>query len=211
MLIYYPMMMNLSQRRCVVIGGGQVAERKVISLLEAEANVVVVSPDITPPLSSMAQKGLIQHVPRRYRKGDLAGSFLCVVATDDPRLHQRIRIEAGDHGVLANIVNSREDSDFLVPSYFRRGDLSVCISTAGKSPALAKRIRRDLEGQFGWEYEVLLEILTELRPLILEEVTDPERRRCILEKTGDPELLDLIRVTDRGNLSNRVWAYLMHP
>jgi precorrin-2 dehydrogenase/sirohydrochlorin ferrochelatase len=206
--MYYPMMMNISGRRCVVVGGGRVAERKVASLLEAGAMVVLVSPAMTPLLSSMVKSGMIEHVPRRYRKGDLKRAFLCVVATDDLRLQDRIWREARDQGVLANIVDSEEDCDFLVPSYFRRGDLVISISTSGKSPALAKRIRKDLEEQYGWEYEVLLKVLTWARPRILQEVKDPRRRRSILERSGHPELLVLVRQSDPESLPERVWAYL---
>jgi precorrin-2 dehydrogenase/sirohydrochlorin ferrochelatase len=209
MSIYYPMMMNLSQKRCLVIGGGAVAERKVASLLEAGGLVILVSPNVTPRLAAMATTELIHHLPRRYRRGDLRGAFLCVVATNDRRLQKQIWKEAKEQGVLANIADSAEACDFLVPSYFRRGDLLVSISTAGKSPALAKRIRRDLEGRFGREFEVLLEVLTSLRPRILEEVKDPKRRRSILERTGDPDLLTLVRETDLESLPDRVWAYLM--
>jgi len=206
--MYYPMMMNISGRRCVVVGGGRVAERKVASLLEAGAMVVLVSPAMTPLLSSMVKSGMIEHVSRRYRKGDLKRAFLCVVATDDRRLQDRIWKEARDQGVLANIVDSEEDCDFLVPSYFRRGDLVISISTSGKSPALAKRIRKDLEEQYGWEYEVLLKVLTWARPRILQEVKDPRRRRSILERSGHPELLVLVRQSDPESLPERVWAYL---
>jgi precorrin-2 dehydrogenase/sirohydrochlorin ferrochelatase len=207
--MYYPMMMNISGRRCVVVGGGRVAERKVASLLEAGAMVVLVSPAMTPMLSSMVKSGMIEQVSRRYRKGDLKRAFLCVVATDDRRLQDRIWKEARDQGVLANIVDSEEDCDFLVPSYFRRGDLVISISTSGKSPALAKRIRKDLEEQYGWEYEVLLKVLTWARPRILQEVKDPRRRRSILERSGHPELLVLVRQSDPESLPERVWAYLM--
>ena len=185
------------------------AERKVASLLEAGGLVILVSPNVTPRLAAMATTELIHHLPRRYRRGDLRGAFLCVVATNDRRLQKQIWKEAKEQGVLANIADSAEACDFLVPSYFRRGDLLVSISTAGKSPALAKRIRRDLEGRFGREFEVLLEVLTSLRPRILEEVKDPKRRRSILERTGDPDLLTLVRETDLESLPDRVWAYLM--
>ena len=206
--MYYPMMMNIAGKRCVVVGGGKVAERKVASLLEAEAMVVLVSPAMTPLLFSMVKSGMIEHVSRRYRKGDLKRAFLCVVATNDRRLQERIWKEAKDQGVLANIVDSDEDCDFLVPSYFRRGDLVISISTSGKSPALAKRIRKDLEEQYGWEYEVLLKVLAWARPRILQEVKDPRRRRSILERSGHPELLVLVRQSDPESLPERVWAYL---
>jgi precorrin-2 dehydrogenase/sirohydrochlorin ferrochelatase len=208
MTTYYPMMMNLWGKRGVVIGGGKVAERKVASLLEAGAEVTLVSPTLTPKLGSLAKNEIIYYISREYRKGDLNGAFLCVVATNDRRLQKRVAQDAKEQGVLANIVDSEEVCDFLVPSYFRRGDLVVSISTAGKSPALAKRIRRDLEEVFGWEYETLLKVLTGLRPRITEEVKDPERRRSILERTADPELLDLVRETDPKALPDRVWAYL---
>lgn len=211
MTIYYPMMMKLWGRPCVVIGGGKVAERKVASLLEAGGEVTLISSVLTPRLSSLVKAELIRQIPRQYRKGDLAGAFLCVVATNDRTLQKQVAQDAREEGVLANIVDSEESCDFLVPSYFRRGDLVVSISTGGKSPALAKRIRRDLEERFGWEYEALLKVLSSLRPRIVEEVKDPARRRSILEKVADPELLDLVRETDPRSLPDKVWAYLMAP
>jgi len=208
MTLYYPMMMNLSGRRCLVIGGGKVAERKVASLLEADGEVVVISPALTLRLATMAKSEIIRHIARGFRSGDLDGAFLCVVATNDRALQRKVAKEAKEQRVLANIADSEEACDFLVPSYFRRGDLLVSISTAGKSPALAKRIRRDLEESFGWEYERLLKVLTGLRARILEEVKDPRRRRSILERTAHPELLALVRETDLQSLPDRVWAYL---
>jgi len=209
MTVYYPIMMSLSGRRCLVIGGGKVAERKVASLLEADAEVVVVSPTLTLRLATMAKNEIICHLPRGFRSGDLMGAFLCVVATNDRALQRQVAKEAKEQRVLANIADSEEACDFLVPSYFRRGDLLVSISTGGKSPALAKRIRRDLEESFGGEYERLLKVLTGLRPRIVKEVKDPRRRRSILERAADPELLSLVRETDPERLPDRVWSYLI--
>jgi len=209
MSVYYPMMMNIRSRRCVVVGGGTVAERKVASLLEAGAEVTLVSPTLTPGLREMAEKEMIRYLPRKYRKGDLDGSFLCVVATNDPRLQKRIWKEAQGKEILANITDWEEACDFLVPSYFRRGELLICVSTGGRSPALAKRIRKDLEDVYGWEYEILLEVLTQLRPRMLEEIKNPKKRRSALERAGNPELVALVSETDPADLPDRVWAYLM--
>ncbi len=160
---YYPIFLGLSGKRCVVVGGGQVALRKVRALLEHEAEVKVISPELCPELVQMAEKKIILVVPRGYNDGDLEGVFVAIAATDDGKINRKVADEARQRGVLVNVVDKPEHSDFIVPSYLRRGALTITVSTAGKSPALARKIRTRLEKSFGTEYASLALMICEIR------------------------------------------------
>ncbi len=164
----YPVcLIDLSRRRTVVIGGGRVALRKVQGLLAAEASITLVSPEVIPELESVSRAGLLAWVPRAYQPGDLSGAFLVIAATDDPQVNQAIWEEAMQVGCLINVVDDPARSNFIVPALVRRGELLLAVSTGGASPALARRIRERLEGEFGAEYGDLVALLGELRPVLL--------------------------------------------
>ena len=165
---YYPVFLNLAGKRCVVIGGGQVARRKVEALLEHEARVTVISPDFCPELSELAAGGRITAVTRDYREGDLEGMSVAIAATNDNETNRAISQEAHRRGVLVNIVDDAGLSDFIVPSYLRRGDVTIAVSTAGRSPALARKIRTRLESEFGDEYATLALLIDDVRTEIKE-------------------------------------------
>lgn len=161
--VYYPAFLNIRDRRCVVIGGGEVALRKVRGLLEYGARVTVISPAFHPALVQLAEARKITPVYRKFEQGDLAGALIAIAATDDRVINQEVSDEARDHGVLVNVVDTSEQSDFIIPSSFRRGGLSVAISTGGMSPALARKIRTKLEGIFGEEFALLLSMIEDVR------------------------------------------------
>lgn len=160
---YYPIFLDLSGRRCVVVGGGLVALRKVKALIEHGGNVRVISPDLCPGLAQMVEKGIIQVLEKGYEGGDLEGTFVVIAATDDVDINRRVAGEAGERGVLVNVVDDPKHSDFIVPSYLRRGPLTIAISTAGHSPALARKIRILLEEEIGAEYAPLTLMIGEVR------------------------------------------------
>ena len=160
---YYPIFLGLSGKRCVVGGGGQVALRKVRALLEHEAEVKVISPDLCPELAQMGEKKIILVVQRVYDQGDLEGAFVAIAATDDGKINCKVADEARQRGVLVNVVDDPEHSDFIVPSYLRRGVLTIAVSTDGRSPALARKIRTRLEKDFGAEYASLALMIGEAR------------------------------------------------
>jgi precorrin-2 dehydrogenase/sirohydrochlorin ferrochelatase len=190
---YYPVFLQVTGRRCVVIGGGEVAERKVASLLAAGARVAVISPSLTPGLARRLAEGAIEYVARPYRRGDLAGALLAYAATDDESVHADIAGEAEAAGVLLNVVDRPARCGFIVPSILTRGELTVAVSTGGGSPALARRVREDLERALGPEYERALELLTRLRQhLTRESRSTAERKRILTELIGS-NLLDLLR------------------
>ena len=160
---YYPIMLNVRDQRCVVIGGGEVAERKVIAFLECGAAVCVISPNISPELRRLCDDRQIQVINRDYRTGDLSNALVAIAATDDPNVNASVFSEGKEKGILTNVVDDPEKSTFIVPSMLRRGDLLISISTSGRSPALARKIRTELEQQYGPEYALLAEIISEVR------------------------------------------------
>ncbi len=160
---YYPIFLNLSGRRCVVVGGGLVALRKVKALVEHKANIEVISPELCPELREIAERGVIQVLPRSYNKGDLEGAFMAIAATDDSRINGKVAKEAWKKEVLVNVVDDPAQSDFILPSYLRRGAVTIAVSTAGRSPALARKIRIRLEEEFGAEYASLALLIDSVR------------------------------------------------
>lgn len=191
--MYYPIYLDLEGRRCVVVGGGAVAERKVTTLLEYGADVTVISPELTAGLSAPAAEGRFSRVARRYQSGDLEGAWLVFCATDDRPTNIAVFEEAQARGVPANVVDDPELCSFIVPSIVARGDLQIAISTGGASPALAKRTRRRLEEEFGPEYAVLMDLLKEFRARVMEQVAAPAERRRIFEAVAESDVLERIR------------------
>lgn len=190
---FYPVFLRLTGRRCVVAGGGEVAERKVRSLLDAGARVVVVSPTLTAGLAELASGGTIDHLAREYRAGDLAGAFLAYAATDDEALHATIAGEARAAAVLLNVVDHPTLCDFIVPAVLNRGDLAVAVSTSGSSPALAARIRSDIDRALGPEYDRALAIFSRLRRRLRAKPLAAAERRRILVNLAASELVDRLR------------------
>lgn len=174
---YYPVNLDLRGKKVVVIGAGNVACRKVLGLLEAGAKVEVIAPDSHDELEQMSKKGEIVLKKRGYLEGDLNGAFAAIAATDDRGLNLRIREEAMAEHLLLNIVDRPEFCDFVFSSRISRGEFLITISTGGGSPALSKKIREELEGQFGEEYGRLVSLLAEIRNKI-----PPEERRSYEEK-----------------------------
>jgi len=161
--VYYPILLNIQGKKCLVVGGGEVALRKVQMLVEHGANVEIVSPTFCPQLNQLVKDGTIQAIHRDYETEDLNDVFLAVAATDDIKTNEKVATEARKIGILVNVVDKPDISDFIVPSYFRRGDIIVAVSTSGRSPALARKIRGELERDFKAEYAQLAVIASEVR------------------------------------------------
>ena len=160
---YYPVFLDLQNLPCLVIGGGQVGERKVKTLQSCAAKVFLISRDLTPYLEEEVRQGRIELLAPAYQTEHLAGKFLVIGATDDPNLNGKIGREARERGLLCNIVDKPQECNFILPSLVSRGDLTIAVSTAGKSPALAKKIRQDLERVFPEIYGLYLELLGQIR------------------------------------------------
>lgn len=193
---YYPVFLNVTARRCVVVGGGEVAARKVESLIDAGAEVTVVSPSAAGSIASLAATGRIQWVRRPYSSGDIVGAFLAYAATDDDELHAAIAADAKDAGVPLNVVDRPQWCDFIVPSIARRGDLVVAVSTSGRSPAMARRIRQDIETMLTAEYEAAIELFDRLRRHLVRRGWSFERRREIFDRLLESDVLSSLRRDD---------------
>lgn len=189
---YYPIFLRVAGRPCAVIGGGIVAEQKTTSLLKAGARVTVISPRLTSRLSALASASEITHTQRPYARGDLTGVFLAYAATDDDGLHAQIAADAAAAGVLLNVVDRPQLCDFVMPSIMERGDLVIATSTGGASPAMAKRIRHELEAIFGPEYALALVLFRRLRERLADSAGTGDRQR-VFNALVDSPLLDYLR------------------
>jgi precorrin-2 dehydrogenase/sirohydrochlorin ferrochelatase len=162
-MTYYPVFLNIREKRCVVCGGGRVALRKVQALLACGAVVEVISPDSCPELRALAESGEILLHARAYQPGDLGGARLVVAATDDRDVNMTIAREANQSGCPVNAVDDADSSDFIVPSVLRRGDITIAVSTGGQSPALARKLCARLGAELGAEYAGLASLVGEVR------------------------------------------------
>jgi precorrin-2 dehydrogenase/sirohydrochlorin ferrochelatase len=186
----FPMFLKLSARPCLVVGAGIIAESKIAGLLEAGGRVRVVAPEATPQVRSWAHSNTIEWHQRPYQPDDLEGMFLVVAATSSTELHERIFAQATQRGVLCNIVDVPPLCDFYYPAVVQRGALQIAISTAGQSPALAQRLRKQLEDQFGPEYEEWLVQLGEARDKLFSTKLDPEERKRLLHEDASEEAFE---------------------
>ncbi len=186
----YPInLVGLEQRRCVVVGGGDVARRKVESLLDAGIQqVVVISRRLGDGLAQLQRQGRIQHLARDYRPGDLKGAFLVIATTDDAEVNQAVSQEAEARGLLVNVADDPAHCNFIVPSTLRRGDLVIGVCTGGQSPALAASLRRHLEQVFGPEYSAFLELAGSLRGRVARDLPQHARARFWYDLAGSEAL-----------------------
>lgn len=163
MVDYFPAFLDLRARRCLVVGGGEIGERKARALLECGARVVVVSPATTPGLSTLVADGMVTWRKRAFLRTDLRGCALAIAATGVASVDGAVAAEARRRGVLVNVVDRPAHCDFIFPSVLRRGPLQIAVSTGGRSPTLARDIRKRLEPLFGPEYAELVERAGEAR------------------------------------------------
>lgn len=190
---YYPILVQLSSLKCLVVGGGKVAERKVCNLVPFSPKITVVSPEVTPALVRMAQRANITLYKRSYRPDDIDGIDVVFIATDDENLNREISEEARRRRLLVNVVDAPELCNFIVPAVVQRGGFQVAISTDGKCPALSKRVRQNLERMFDETYGDYVDLLGELRDLILEKISDPQKKSVVLNKILNMDLPYLIK------------------
>lgn len=192
----YPVYLNLTGRKVLIIGGGEVASRKVKALLDCDAQVTVVSPELAAEFHSWQAENRIRVIRRPYQKGDSNQAFLVIAASGDSQVNQQVFADAEEHNILCNVVDEPDLCSFQVPAVVARGPLQIAVSTGGLSPALAREIAGRLRQQFGREYEDLLGALSRLRSHLKEKLPGSEnqpRRAEILEKFIQSGALELLQ------------------
>lgn len=192
MTTYYPIYIQLHEQPCVVIGGGKIAEGKVEGLLAAGAKVTIVSPDLTPRLHALVEQSQVTYIARTYQPGDLTGAFMVICATDQTEVNHQVWQEASANRQLVNVVDDTPRCNFIAPAILRKGDLTIAISTGGKAPALAVRLKESLQNQIGPEYERFLELSGQLREPLAHHVPDFETRKALWYELVDSDALSLL-------------------
>lgn len=186
----YPAFLKLKGKMAFVIGGGKVAERKILTLLKAGADITVISPELTKRLENEKLKGRIKHIPRQYRKGDIKSAFLVISATDSQVINKQV---SEDAPFLVNVVDAPSLCNFIVPSVIKRGHLTIAISTSGISPALSKSIRKELEKLYGPEFAAFLKSMGKIRKRAMQEIPDKKKRSEFLKSLASEEMIKMLR------------------
>ena len=197
MAALFPMFLKLHDRKCVVVGAGRVASQKLESLLDSGADVQVIAPTASSEIQQLAQRGRLTWIPAEFDPGHLQGALLVIAATGNPAVNEAVYRAARQRGVLCNSVDEPVRCDFYYPALVRRGDLQIAISTAGKSPALAQRIRKELEGQFDSNYIAWLNWLGAVRELFFKRQIDPELRRQALHRIAGRTVFERFKSSHR--------------
>jgi precorrin-2 dehydrogenase/sirohydrochlorin ferrochelatase len=189
----FPMFLKLEGRRCLVVGAGTIAEGKIGGLIATDAAIRVIAPEATAQVQTWAGEGKIDWERRKFLTSDLQGVFLVVAATSSTPVHEEIFAEAKKLGVLCNVVDVPHLCDFFYPAIVRRGSLQIAISTAGESPALSQRLRKELEQQFGPEYEAWVTAIGEARSELATRNLSAEDRKEILHELASREFYEKFR------------------
>ena len=192
---YYPIFLDIKDKNCLVVGGGAVGVRKAVTLEKCGAKIKLISDEFSTRFDGL-QKTSIYFVKKRYEKEDVKGMFLVFAATNNEDLNHQIKNDALEFNILCNVADAPGKSDFLLPSTVDRGNLILAISTSGSSPAMAKKIRQDLECQFGPEYATLLQLMENIRKRFLASGHNPDVNKAIFHTLIEKGLLELIQAND---------------
>ena len=206
---YYPVCLNLTGKKCLVFGGGPIAEDKIAKLQSTGAQVTIVSPTVTPNLQAWAHRGDFQWQPREYQAGDMEGAFLSIAATNDRQVNHEIFQEAERLGVLINVVDDPEQGTFIAPAVVRRGQVTLAISTGGASPALARKLREALTEDAVLEWADLARVLSLARKVVKKRglTVDPQRWQCCITT----ELLQLAQSGHEDQALSSLLSRLTDP
>ena len=205
---FYIACLRLTGRRCVVVGGGEVGLEKVEGLLACDGDVTLVAPEAVPELEELAREGSIAWERREYRPADLEGTFMVIAATDDTDLNIAVYEDAERRAMLVNVVDVPPLCNFILPAIVRTGPLAIAISTAGASPALAKRMKREVSQLFGEEYATLAVMLNDARGWAKGTLPTYQDRKAFFEGivNGDPDPIELLRAGDTAAVADLIAA-----
>lgn len=193
---YYPILIKLDGRLCIIVGGGRVAGRKAASLVKAGASVRIVSPEISEDIKTLVKTKKVEWLKEQFEPRRLDGAFLAIAATDNEQVNQTVCNSATARSILVNVVDRPDLCTFIVPSVTRRGDLIIACSTLGKSPAVSKMLRKKMESEFGEEWAVFLEIMGEMRSRTIDSVKDRKQREKIFNRLAGSDMLERIKRGD---------------
>jgi precorrin-2 dehydrogenase/sirohydrochlorin ferrochelatase len=189
-VVYYPAFLNLQCKKVIVIGGGKIAERKILGLLKTGADIVVISPEITERIERARVEKKLKHISRVYRKGDLNKAFLVIAATDSAVTNEEVAKEAS---CLLNVVDTPKLCNFIVPSTVIRDPLTVAVSTGGVSPALSKSIRKEVEKMYGHDFCRYVKSLRKIRWEAMKTIGDKRKRALFLKSLASERMLRMLR------------------
>lgn len=193
---YFPVNLNVKDQPCLVVGGGEVGQRKVLTLLECGARVLLVGRKLTPALSDLVESGRVEFLGREYKPEFMEGVFLVMAATSDVKLNGAISAEARQRGILINVADAPDLCSFIVPATVNRGDLIIAVSTGGRSPALAAGIRSRLEKEFGPEYALFLKLMGLVRTRVQSKGLGPEANKKVFTRLIDSDILSMLAQGD---------------
>lgn len=207
MAFTYPICLKLENKKCAVVGAGKVAQRKINTLLQQKAQVVVIAPQLAHELAE--KNDSFTWIKDCYRAEYLKDAFLVIAATDKRAINHEIAVYCEQNNILVNVVDEPDESSFIVNSYFTKGELLVAVSTGGASPALSRRIRLDLEKNIADKYADILKIIAEARAEAMIKITDSEKRREFLQSLGQIDYLTVINEESTDMLKDRVKKCLL--
>ncbi len=191
---YYPVFLDLSDKLCVIVGGGAVAERKARGLLAAGARMRLISPEVTRGIERLSRQGRIEVVRREYREGDIEGAFLAFAATDIDEVNRKVREESSRLAIPLNVIDSPDTCDFIVPAVVRKGPVLVAVSTSGLLPSLARRIKGEIGDVLSDDYAGYARRVGAFRRFLIESVEDAGARREIMERVGKADVSEVARM-----------------
>ena len=207
----YPISLNVEEKKCVIVGGGQVAERKISGLIHNKCHILIVSPRLTGRLQTLVAEKKVTWLCKHYETGDLQGAFLVFAATNDSAVQAAILLDARNAGVLINVADAPGDCDFHVPAVLNRGDLQVTVSTQGKSPAVAALVKQHLADCVGPEYAALTTLAGLIREQILSHQASDQEKRLIFQKILNKDLLHWLRTKQWQRIKTHLEKELGQP
>lgn len=205
---YYPMMLDIKNRRCGVIGGGQVAYRKIISLLECGAKVVVISKEIIQDIKILIDDKKVEYLNDNYNFKYISDLYLVFAATSEANVNKEVYKQCSEKNILINVVDEPEICNFIVPSKIQRGDLTIAVSTNGKSPMLAKKIREDLEKIYDDRYKIFLNIMGQIRKKAFVTLKDHKKRSEFYRTIVYSDLIDRLSQENRESIEREIMKIL---
>jgi precorrin-2 dehydrogenase / sirohydrochlorin ferrochelatase len=192
---YYPLFLDLTDKLCIVVGGGAVAERKARGLLNAGARVRLISPEVTRGVRRLARQGRIEVVPREYQEGDLDGAALAIAATNASEVNMRVKGESKRLSIPLNVADRPDLGDFIVPAVVRKGPVVVAVSTSGLLPVLARRLKEEIGLKLSADYLPYARRVGAFRRILIETVHDPGKKREILRRVCRADVSEVSRMT----------------